>query len=136
MDARNKYAEGLDSFGRPPIYSDPEALHTRVIQYFESIRPTYDAEGEIISPGEYPTILGLTLYLGFCSKSTLYEYAKKKDFSDSIKRALAFVEKNYEETLFSKASTGAIFALKNMGWTDKQEIEHQGGIEIIRRIIK
>ena len=34
------------------------------------------------------------------------------------------VEHGYEKDLRSDKPTGSIFALKNMGWVDKQEIDH------------
>lgn len=135
----NKYAEGLTTSGRPRKYTKnkkgQDELFARIIEYFEYIKgeisePEYSEEGEILKHAEIirnpepPTVTGLSLYLGFSSKTTLYEYAKNEVFANPIKRALTFVEKNYEEALFSKASTGAIFALKNMGWTDKVEVEN------------
>ena len=38
------------------------------------------------------------------------------------------VENRYEKALSQQGPTGAIFALKNMGWNDKQEVQHSGGI--------
>ena len=34
-----------------------------------------------------------------------------------------FIENAYEQLLSSKSATGAIFALKNFDWSDKQEID-------------
>jgi hypothetical protein len=34
------------------------------------------------------------------------------------------MEAHYESKLNGQYSSGAIFALKNFGWTDKQEISH------------
>ena len=46
----------------------------------------------------------------------------------------------YEQLLESKGSTGAIFALKNMGWSDKSLLDmnanHTGEIKIVREIKK
>jgi len=120
----NKYAQGLTNSGRPPKYTDPKKLYDMIIGYFEFIQGEFDDEGECIRPPSHITITGLAIFLGFDSKSTLYEYAKKKEFSYSIRRAMLFVENNYEEMLFTKISQGAIFALKNMGWYDKQRIEN------------
>ena len=130
----NKFAEGLTNSGRPPIYSDPQVLHDRIVAYFDYIQGKYHTEIIEVNGKEKEvkvwdrepeplTITGLTLYLGFADKSTLYDYVRNKEFSHSIKRALTFVEKHYEEMLLSKASTGAIFALKNMDWNDRQQIE-------------
>jgi hypothetical protein len=59
----------------------------------------------------------------------MYDYLKKEEFSHHIKRALLQVENNYEKRLFEKQCTGVIFALKNMNWSDKSVIEHEGNKE-------
>ncbi len=104
----NKYALGNNG-GRPPIYDDPFVLHDKCLDYFE----------QCIENDDKPTITGLALYLGFCSRGTLNEYAKKEKFSDIIKRAMLTVENSYE----TSATTFDMFALKNMGWKDKTEVD-------------
>ena len=105
----NKFALGLTTSGRPPIYSNDaegfEQVKNKCIEYFER--------------DEKATITGLALYLGFSCRDTLYEYAKKDVFSDLIKRAMLMVENSYELS----ATSFDIFALKNMGWKDKTEVE-------------
>lgn len=105
----NKYALG-NSGGRPPIYNDPIILYDKCVDFFE-----YCIESK-----EKATITGLALFLGFCSRGTLNEYAKKDKFSDIIKRAMLTVENSYEQS----GGTIDIFALKNMGWSDKSEVDH------------
>lgn len=107
------------TLGRPPIYNS-----------VDEILPLLQKWEENISEGERPTVTGLCLALNFESKDTLYAYRDKKDFSYSIKRALLIVENGYEKALRDQAATGSIFALKNMGWKDKTEQEHSGGINI------
>lgn len=99
--------------GRPPLYTDPMVLEKKGEQYFLEC----DAKEEPY------TITGLCYYLGFCSKEGFYEYQNRPKFSDSIKRLRLKVESSYEKHLFKNASSGAIFALKNFGWKDKQEID-------------
>ena len=120
----NKYYKKADpdKVGRPPIHTDPKEVERLVDEYLDSLGPVYNDENEIIGY-KYPTLTGLTLALGFCDKSTLYDYAKKEEFSNPIKKGLLHIEKHYEESLNSKASTGAIFALKNFKWKDKTEVE-------------
>jgi hypothetical protein len=67
--------------------------------------------------------------MGFASRQSLYDYGNKEDYSYIIKRAKVVIEMSYEQMLLTKASTGAIFALKNMGWVDKQEREITGKID-------
>ena len=72
------------------------------------------------------TINGLALHLGFMDRQSLFDYEKKEEFTCLIKTARSRVQEYYEENLLSKNPTGAIFALKNMGWTDRQDINYQG----------
>jgi len=76
------------------------------------------------------TITGLCLYTGFCSRQTFYEYEERPGFTDLIKTARLKVENAYERKLSSGQVIGAIFALKNMKWTDKTEIEMKGDMAI------
>lgn len=58
------------------------------------------------------------------SRETLMDYQEKDEFSDTIKRAKEQIYAYTEESLFTKASTGAIFSLKNnYGWKDKSEVD-------------
>lgn len=76
---------------------------------------------------ESPTVTGLTLHLGFASRQSFYDYENRDEFSYTIKRARLRVECEYEKKLSGgKIAIGAIFALKNFGWTDRQEIKHEG----------
>jgi hypothetical protein len=106
--------------GRPPIWDDPEAFEKSVEAYF--------ATAEITKTN--PTWTGLALHLGFESRQSLQDYKGKSEFSYPIKKALARIEENYEQGLFSRNPAGAIFALKNFGWKDKQEVEQSGGLTI------
>lgn len=138
----NKYAVGANS-GRPPIYDNQEDLLKECEAYFEWIKGEKgkfkqqvrnEETGEFeekeyedwVRYPENATITGLALYLGFCSRGTLNEYAKKDEFSDIIKRAMSKVEQSYEFRLVANNPTGAIFALKNMGWQDKTQQEFSG----------
>ena len=76
------------------------------------------------SEQEPVTWTGLALFLGFSSRQSIDEYLKYDGFSYSVKRAKALVEWNYELRLCAGAGAGAIFALKNFGWSDKQELAH------------
>lgn len=81
-----------------------------------------------------PTITGLCIYLGFESRQSFYKYEDDPEFCYTIKKARTFIEREYEEMLIAGNTTGAIFALKNFGWTDKQEIDHTTNGESINKI--
>lgn len=105
----NKYALGNNG-GQPPKYSDPNQLHEKCSEYFL----------ECEENKEKATITGLALFLGFESRQSLYDYKEKKEYSYILKRATLAVENSYE----TSGSAFDIFALKNMGWKDKNEIDH------------
>jgi len=104
----NKYALGNNG-GAPPTFEGPEQLEEKCLKYFE----------HCIKDKVKQTITGLTLYVGFCSRSSWDDYSKKKEFSYIVKRAKLTVENSYEE----HGGTIDIFALKQMGWKDRTEIE-------------
>lgn len=74
-----------------------------------------------------PTFCNLALFLGFCSVKEFNLYEQKPAYSKILKYARLRIEAAYEQLLFEKP-TGAIFALKSMGWSEKQEA-HQPNIE-------
>lgn len=99
--------------GRPPKFETVDQLKTACDEYVAS------------NPGRL-TITGLAMWLGFCDRQSLYDYEKKPEFTCIIKEARLAVENDYEISLRSPSVTGAIFALKNMGWKDKTETELTG----------
>ena len=102
--------------GRPLKYETPEELRDAITGYFETCKEN-----------KVPTSMcGLALALGFNSRQSLLNYENRIEFMDIIKKARLTVEMHYELRLNTTSCTGAIFALKNMGWTDRQEIEHSG----------
>ena len=107
--------------GRPAVFNTPDEAQVLIDEYFESLKYVNSEGMETTSPA---TITGLAIALGFCSRQSMYDYEKKPDFTYTIKTARLKVENSYEQHLFGKAAGGAIFGLKNMGWTDKQEIDN------------
>lgn len=103
--------------GRPPKYKTPEELQKKIDEYFAQEKVKI-------------TISGLVLFLGFDSRKSFYNYESKDEFLHTIKKARTRVEQHYEEHLLDRYSTGAIFALKNFGWKDTQEIDHNVKSEI------
>jgi len=106
---------------RPPAFETDEELQDKINMYFKSLE-YIDPETERtrMSPA---TITGLALALGFCSRQSMYDYEKKEKFTYTIKNARLRVENSYEQHLFGKSAGGAIFGLKNMGWSDKMEVD-------------
>lgn len=106
-------AEESNPVGRPPIYNpnkeeDIRRLTELCETYFDTLKET-----------QPPTITGFTLHLGFDNKSSLYDYAKKDQFSNPIKKVLTAIEQYHEEaTAGGDKCVGNIFVLKNFGWRD------------------
>lgn len=110
--------------GRPPHFETSEQLQSKVEEYFADPpkREFYVNEQKVEVP--VITITGLAYHLGFESRQSIYDYEKRGDFSYIIKRARLRVEQAYEENLKFQNATGSIFALKNMGWDDRQQVDH------------
>ena len=106
--------------GRPRIYQSVEEIDEVIEDY----------KTQCFIDGKRPTVTGATMHLGFCDKTTLYDYRDREEFSHSIKSLLLFVENGYEQALHGNSVTGSIFALKNMGWKDKTEVESNGSMTI------
>jgi len=104
--------------GRPLLFETPEALNDAISAYIETEKK--------------PTLAGLAYHLGI-DRHTLYNYKERPEFFHIIKKATDFVEGIYESRLIYESNpTGVIFALKNMGWKDRQEIDQklEGGISV------
>lgn len=98
------------------------------VRQFEERAEAYFLECEVM---EKPALLtGLILALGLCSREGLDEYGRRPEFTDSVKKAKLRVEMEYEKALHSRNPSGPIFALKNFGWTDKQDVEVSGGVKV------
>src|SRR5699024_8364940 len=107
--------------GRPPTYKTPEALQEAIDGYFDNPPTAWVTVGKEAVEVPRLTITGLALHLGFESRQSFYDYEEREAFSYTIKRARLRVEHEYEKALRSASPAGPIFALKNLGWSDKQE---------------
>lgn len=69
-------------------------------------------------PPEPPTLTGLALHLGFDSLAEFEAYELTGELSSELKRARLLIASEYEKRLHQPSPTGAIFALKTLGWND------------------
>lgn len=74
------------------------------------------------------TITGLALACGFSSRRDLINYAQRPEFLHAVNSAKARVEAFAESRLYEGPATGPIFALKNFGWSDTQDINLSGHV--------
>lgn len=117
----NKNAVGNNG-GHPPFYTDPEVMQAKVDEYFETgdKKIIYDQFG-IPHEIRVITVTGLALALGFSTRKSLLDYSEKVEFVNVIRKAVSRVELMYESNLQTGSPTGSIFALKNMGWSDRTD---------------
>ena len=81
--------------------------------------------------GKTESYLGLSIFaIGFRRLTKIDDYENDGEFSCTIKSARLAIEAVYESNLHSGNATGSIFALKNFGWKDKQEVEQTGKLSI------
>jgi len=106
-------------------YETPEEMATVIYNYFKS------------TSLKERTITGLALYLGV-SKVTLLTYKKRKGFEDLVDWAYTMVENAYELDLRKYGGSANIFALRQFGWSDKQEISLVGDPDkpIVSKIVR
>lgn len=102
--------------GRPLACETPELMAECIDRELE----------ECLSEGRPVTLHGMMIACGIYSRSTFDEYERRPEFSAHVKRAKFYVAHAYEEKLSYDKPTGAIFALKNMGWKDTVSNEHTG----------
>lgn len=98
---------------RPRIISSPEEMDQRVDEF---IALCVDKDLPV-------TLTGMILHLGLVSRQSLDQYGERPEFYDSVKRAKLIVECGYEQRLSGNCAAGPIFALKNFGWKDRQEVD-------------
>jgi hypothetical protein len=105
--------------GRPKIFNTPNELQERLDEY----------KAYLETNGKPPTIAGLAYFTGL-DRQSIYNYQKRDEFFDTLKQFRDWIIMNYEEQAFDKGNAGIIFLLKNYGYTDKQEHEVSGGLEV------
>ena len=108
----------MDQGGRPLKFKNAEELEKKINKYFAE------------TPEEEWTITGLAIALD-CDRKTIQNYKEKDEFFHTIKNAYLKVEYSYEKSLRKNGRTGDIFALKNFGWVDRQEIDANVNGEIV-----
>ena len=103
--------------GRPLKFESVEQLKESIDFYFSD------------TPKEQWTVTGLALALN-TYRDVLMDYhhgkydEEDRDFSNTIKRAKEMIHNVYELDLRLKGRSSDIFALKNFGWRDQQNIDH------------
>ena len=104
--------------GQPPKLT-PEQLKQKIEEYKDYLKET----------GKPPTIAGLAYFTGI-NRQTLYNYQKKDEYFDIIKKMVDWIMCEYEEQAYTKGNAGVIFLMKNYGYTDRQDTTISGSMDI------
>jgi hypothetical protein len=118
-------------------FKNKAQLCTLVEQYFKYIEGEYRVEKKAakkadeepamqkitVREAEPATIASLVFHLGFNSREEFDALEEKGRYSAILKRARLRVEAAYEKRLLQPSPSGAMFALKNMGWNEKADTE-------------
>lgn len=119
--------------GQPAKYKTVEELQAAIDEYFrlcdehtKTIKPSKGKKYTVADPLPY-TMTGLTIALGFESRTSLVDYKGRGDeYSNTIKKARLRVEESIEQRMLKSNGVvaGVIFNAKNnFGWRDKTETE-------------
>jgi hypothetical protein len=127
--------------GRPSKFKTVDDLQSAIDGYFNSCFEINAKTGELMQVKPF-TITGLALALD-TSRETLLDieygngpYADNSSFSDAIKKAKLRCQNYAEEQMFTAYNpAGPIFALKNYGWKDKQDIELNANIRTVEEFL-
>ena len=120
-DEKGKFKEGYlfsigNNGGRPPEYKNAEELNAKIGEYldWEDQWKNKSAKGE--GKGIY-TLSGLALYLGFATRKSLDDYAKRSaEFLYVINRFRLFMKHWNEQKLYWGGTfQGSFVWLKNHG---------------------
>lgn len=121
----NLYAIGNNG-GRPPQYDSPEKFAEKLneyIEYEDSMKPIDKATKQ--GKGVY-TIEGAALFLGFATRDSFYDYAKKEEFSYIVNRFKLFLtDWNVKKLYWAGTFPGAKFWLTNHGGYTEETVQHQ-----------
>jgi hypothetical protein len=111
--------------GRPLKFPTVEDLQAAIDEYFaDKGKPTKLDDGTLYWPTV--TVTGLALALD-TTRETLLNYQDRPEFSDAITRAKLRCEHFAETMLYNaRSAQGPIFALKNFGWRDSQDVNLGG----------
>lgn len=97
------------------LYPDPAGFKAVCDGYF----------AQCVADEKVPTVNGLCLALGM-TRETLLRYREKPDFEEVVGLVRTRLEAEWEQRLAGNNVAGAIFWLKNQGWSDKTETELYG----------
>lgn len=104
--------------GRKPAFEDALEVQEKITEYFAA--------------EEKPTWPGIALHLGVTTRTLENYIHKDSDVGEAIRLGHCRLQDWLAKQLYTdRPCTGYIFALKNMGWSDRREVEHSGGVTLV-----
>lgn len=109
--------------GTTPAFETPDDLAELIVQYLR-----YCAHN-----GEPITLTGLSLFTGHNTTQwfTTYRATLGPEFGAVAERAALIVANRYELDLNQRHAVGAIFGLKNLGWSDN--VKFDGTVQVTKK---
>ena len=105
-------------------------MHREPTKYSLAFRDALRAKLEKYADATTIPILAEFTSQNHVTRTALYGWP---EFADPIKRLLEKKEAELEKLMLSgtpNVTTGCIFSLKQLGWRDRQEVEHVGELKI------
>lgn len=132
MQIMTKKTQLKHTLGPLAKYKTVKELNAKIQDYFAACVPValtingkavLDKNGRPVLQDNPPTVSGLALFLGFADRQSIYDYKKQNEsFSYAVKRAVTQIEEYAEKRLLTgEKPIGAIFWLKNHGWTAEEK---------------
>ena len=120
-----------------PTFNSNSELENLIRGYFNSLQNEFQLTKD--NPADSPAntskkstpkeqhnpalLTGLALHIGFASMAEFEQYEHKGKYKKTLKAGRLMVQQEYELKLHQSAPTGAMFALRCMGWADKPAAE-------------
>lgn len=124
--------------GKKAKYGSPQEMQKKIDEYFAKYenrepltdrngRVLLDKEGNIVYDQGIPTSSGLALFLGFTSRTSMFNYTLKPTFKEVITHARLKLQSFWEPLLATKNYQGARYFCSNMsdGWQEPEALAKQ-----------
>lgn len=124
--------------GKKAKYGSPQEMQKKIDEYFSKYenrepltdrngRVLLDKEGNIVYNQGIPTSSGLALFLGFTSRTSMFNYTLKPTFKEVITGARLRLQSFWEPLLSTKYYQGAKYFCSNMsdGWQEPEALAKQ-----------
>jgi Cdc6-like AAA superfamily ATPase len=112
--------------GRPRIIKSPEEADKIIDEYLTKIE-VYNDSNLKDRLFKVPTVEGMTLALGLACRQSFFEYIKREEFTDTIKRAktrILSIQKELAMMGFINPTISIFNWKNNFEYKDTKEVDH------------